>query len=421
MTTAAELRALVSRFFTDPDARRAPQDLYRLLVTEAPLLPLDDAGRMWVVSGYEHVVTLCKDPAATADYAASGLDLAGVVGMADVITKMLPMRGGADHTRLRRLVTAAFSARATETMRELVRVEVDRLLDELTADGSVDSGVDLVASIAQPLPVRLSSAMLDVPEHDRPQIADWAALITSTIMLSTATAEARERLDRELGRLFAYVDRLCAERLRNPGEDLISVVACAEQRGVLDVDELRAFVVMLFVNGLETLTNGVSIGLWNLLTRPEYAPALRSDPDARTAFFAEALRLHAPVRGTGRLLTRPVTLADPVLGDVVLPAGSGVLLLLAAANYDPRSFVDPARFDPGRRERGLSFGHGVHHCIGAPLSRMAGAEVLRQFATRFPDAALAGTDAAEWHTALPSGGLRRLDVRLAAPVLAVTR
>jgi cytochrome P450 len=327
--------------------------------------------------------------------------------MADILDKMLPMRAGAEHARLRGLVSTAFSARSAEALRERINSEIETLLVPSRQSGQLE----VVGDIAQPLPVAISCAMLAVPSCDRAQVMAWATLISTSLFLPAAGAEVGAELDRELPKLAAYIRGLCAARAGGDGNDLISVLLRAHEAGGLDEDELFAFVVMLFVNGLETLTAGLTVAAWRLLRHPEHAARLAEDRSYCVAFFDEAQRLNAPVRASGRTVVRDVQVAEHTL-----PAGSALMLLYAASSYDPRRFSDPERFDPDRRDRRhLAFGHGPHHCLGAPLSLLAGGELLHALAGQ--GLLQAASDHDDWDTSLAFGGLRRLPVRL-SPSLA---
>lgn len=419
------LRHELTRFIQQPAAQQDPPALYRRLLAEAPVL---DLGRVHVVSGYEEIVTVLMNPGTAVDPTAVGLPRAGSTALARVVNRMLPMRDGADHSRLKRLATTAFSARRLEQIRERVETTAGRLLDPLIASGSFD----VVADLAVPLPVAVSCAILDIPDSEQDRVTGWARLVARSLLEdyggdtedgSGSREDAVARLDAEFEEFRAYVEELCAARAARPGDDLISRLAAARAAGGLDDDDLLAFVVMLLANGLETLTSGLALAVWQLLQTPGLAERLRERPEDAAAVFDEAQRFGSPVRASARALTRAVE-----VGGTVVPAGRVALLLYAAANRDPRRFPDPDRFDPDRTElRHLAFGHGPHHCLGAPLSLMAGAAVLRRLAAATADRDLSTpltADTAPWSTRFVFAGLRELPLHcppraaVAAPVLA---
>ncbi|MCU7821994.1 cytochrome P450 [Kitasatospora sp. DSM 101779] len=397
------LRHELTRFIQQPAAQQDPPALYRRLLAGAPVL---DLGRVHVVSGYEEIVTVLMHPGTAVDPTAVGLPRAGATALSRVVDRMLPMRDGADHTRLKRLATTAFSARRLEQMRERIEVTVERMLEPLLAAGSFD----VVADLAVPLPVAVSCAILDIPDTEQERVTGWARLVARSLLDDFDGTDGAARiaeLDAEFEEFRGYVENLCATRAAEPGDDLISRLAAARGEGRLDDQDLLAFVVMLLANGLETLTSGLSFAVWQLLHTPGLAERLRERPADAAAVFDEAQRLGSPVRASARALTR-----DVEVGGTVIPAGRVVLLLYAAANRDPRRFADPDRFDPDRAElRHLAFGHGPHHCLGAPLSLMAGAAVLWGLAAAGEHRGLSTpltTRTASWSTQFVFGGLREL-------------
>ncbi|MFF0388989.1 cytochrome P450 [Kitasatospora sp. NPDC004615] len=407
------LRHELMRFIQEPAAQQDPPALYRRLLAEAPVL---DLGPAYVVSGHQEILAVLMNPGTNVDPTSVGLPRAGNTALIKVIDRMLPMRDGADHTRLKRLATAAFSHRRLEQIRERIETTAARLLAPLIDAGSFD----LVADLAVPLPVAVSCAILDIPDAEHDRITGWAALITRSFLDPFGAGPGAAELDAEFAEFRAYVEELCAERAARPGDDLISRLTVARDQGRLDTEELLAFVVMLLANGLETLTAGLAVAAWELIRTPGLAERVRTEPAFAAAVFDEAQRLGSPVRASARALTREIA-----LGGSVIPAGRVAVLLYAAANRDPRRFTDPDRFDPDRAERQhLAFGHGPHHCLGAPLSLIAGAAVLRGLAeadlTRELSTPL--TDAtARRHEQFAFGGIRELPVEcpLREPALGV--
>ncbi|GAA4843953.1 cytochrome P450 [Kitasatospora terrestris] len=363
------LRHELTRFIQQPAAQQDPPALYRRLLAEAPVL---DLGPLYVVSGHQEILSVLMNPGTAVDPTTVGLPRAGGTALVQIVNRMLPMRDGADHTRLKRLATTAFSARRLGQMRQRIESTTERMLAPLLASGCFD----LVADLAVPLPVAVSCAILDVPDSDHDRITGWAGLVARALLDPFPDEAQAAELDAEFAEFHVYVEELCAARAADPGDDLISRLTVARAEGRLDTEELLAFVVMLFANGLETLTSGLAVAAFQLLTTPGLSERLRAEPAAAEAVFDEAQRLGSPVRASARALTRDVR-----AGDTLIPGGSVAMLLYAAANRDPRRYPDPDRFDPDRADRHhLAFGHGPHHCLGAPLSLMAGAAVLRGLA-----------------------------------------
>jgi cytochrome P450 len=386
-----ELRTAVARFFRDPAHRRDPRDLYDRLLSEAPVFPVTD--RFFLVSGYDEILTASKSPYAVTDFASAGITYGWLIKNADVVSKMLPMRAGADHARLRRLATAAFSARTIAAVRQELEATVTDLLRPHLAAGHFD----VVADLARPLPVAVSCALLGIPAEDRARVSHWAQQFVAGM----------SQADNEFDAMREYIEQLCAQRLRNPGEDVISRIVAAREAGVIDADELFAFVLMLFVNGLDTLTAGLTMAIWHLLQQSHWLERIADDAPLAAAVFDETLRLSGPVRASARVLA-----ADIELGGRTLVKGTGIGLLYAAANRDPRRFPNPDRLDPFRTERHLAFGHGGHFCLGAALSQLVGGAVLGLLARKCPAIRTPLTPAtAPWQTSLPFAGLDALPVQ----------
>ncbi|GAA1147142.1 cytochrome P450 [Kitasatospora gansuensis] len=412
------LRQELTRFIQQPAAQQDPPALYRRLLAKAPVL---DLGRVHVVSGYQEIITVLMHPGTAVDPTTVGLPRAGSTALARIVNRMLPMRDGADHTRLKRLATTAFSARRLEQMRARIESTAARMLEPLLAAGEFD----VVADLAVPLPVAVSCAILDIPDSEQERVTGWAGLMARSLLDDFGSQDAPDdpariaELDAEFEEFRAYVEELCAARAADPGDDLISRLTVARADGRLDDEDLLAFVVMLLANGLETLTSGLALAVWQLLRAPDLAELIRSRPDRAEAVFDEAQRLGSPVRASARALTHEIT-----LGDTVVPAGRVALLLYAAANRDPRRFADPDVFDPDRAEtRHLAFGHGPHHCLGAPLSLMAGAAVLRGLAEAGRTRALSTPlteETVPWNAQFVFGGMRELPLRC-PPVAAADR
>lgn len=370
-----ELRAQAERFLSDPGARTTPEVFYRRLVTEAPVLRV---GPVWLVSGYEAIRRLARHPLVTSDASRLGaaVPLSPLPTLAALIAKMLPVRDGADHRRLKRLAVNTFSAAGIAAREPAIAAAVDELLAEPLAAGELD----IVADLAIPLPVAISCAILDIPAADRARVLGWSTLFSANFGRTRMDPDEHHALARGADELLSYIGWLCAERRRRPGGDLISELVAAGEQGLLDADELVAFVVMLFANGLETLTAGISLAVWELLQHPDLLDRLALQPELAGPLFEECLRLHTPVRASTRALTSEIELAGHVLRDRDV-----AVLFYAAGNRDPLVFPDP---DTCRLDRGgnghLGLGHGAHFCLGAALSRTAGQLVLRRLAERCP-------------------------------------
>jgi cytochrome P450 len=292
----------------------------------------------------------------------------------------------------------------------MIEDTVDTILERAIAR----RGMDVVTDLALPLPLAISTAMLGVPAGDRSQVHEWAMLIRQQYLRYDQDTDEVASVEAQVRDFICYVRSLCEVRRRHPGEDLISDLAAAADAGQLSTDELVAFILLLFINGLETLTAGLTMAVWDLLQHPEERLAVAHDRAHAEAMFDESIRLHSPVRFSARGL-----IADVLLGGHQLREGDVVALCYAAANRDARRFPDPNRFNPMRaRSSHLGFGYGAHYCLGAPLSLATGACVLDRFAKLGNRVATDVTPATmAWSPVLANTTLESLPVRLAPLIL----
>lgn len=396
-----DLRAAVRQYLSDPTFRLHADDFYTRLVTEAPVLHV---GPIWLISGYDEIQQLCRAPEATADPSAAGapVALAEAPTLAAAMSLMLPMRDGEDHRRLKRLATAAFNARRVADAAGLVQRAIDDLLRPKLAEGSFD----VVADLAVPLPVLISCALLEIPDEDRDRVVEWALAFRDHMCRFGQSPESVAAAELTAQDLVAYIRHLCDQRRAHPGTDLISQLSLATEDGRLDDDELVAFVMMLFVNGLETLTAGLTIATFELLARPQWCEAIKEDGSIAAGVFDDCLRLASPVRATSRALR-----GDVEVGGHLIPKQGVTVMLFAAANRDPRRFERPGEIDPHRSARHLAFGFGPHYCLGAALSLSAGGAVLSRLLRQCPEL---GTDltreTAPWGESFVFNTLRSLPV-----------
>ncbi|MFI0421249.1 cytochrome P450 [Spongiactinospora sp. 9N601] len=290
-----------------------------------------------------------------------------------------------DHTRLRRLVSSAFTARTIARMEDSIARLVDDLLDQVPGR----EPFDMLSGLAYPLPVTVICRMLGVPPADERLFHRWSTglgrMLDGFSGPDDGDGEAAESIH-GMVELHRYVNELVADRRGRPGrEDLISELLAVEDGGdVLGHDELVATIVLLLVAGHETTVNLIANGVLALLRHPGRLAALRADPATAPAVVEEVLRYDPPVQLTARVATE-----DMRVGAAKVPEGALVILLLAAAHRDPAANPDPDRFDPGRTHiRHLGFGFGPHFCLGAPLARLQGRLALTAFARRLQAPAL---------------------------------
>jgi cytochrome P450 len=333
---------------------------------------------VWMVTRYDDVLAALSDPRLSNDpHHASALT---EVMRGEFLSRSMIGTDPPQHTRLRRLVSKAFTARRVEGLRPRVQEITDALLDGISPRGSAD----LVAEFGLPLPVTVIGELLGVPEADRDRFRRWTDEMLdrpfdpgSDMALVTA---ARERM-------HGYLADLVAAKRAHPGDDLLTDLVEATDEGErLDPQELLAMTFLLLIAGYVTTVSLIGNGTLALLRHPDQLDRLRADPSLVPQAVEELLRFDGPVNPG---ITR-YALEDLEIGGVRIPRGDMVLLAIAAADRDPDRFPAPDRLDVGFADPGhLAFGHGVHYCLGAPLARLEGRIAIGALHARFPTMRLA--------------------------------
>ena len=287
-----------------------------------------------------------------------------------------------DHTRLRSLVSKAFTPRAVRDLRPRIEKIADDLLDRV--DGA--DSFDVIDAIAYPLPVAVISEMLGVPEDERGPFREWSN--DASVSIEPLLDDRRKASSQDtLATLREYFSDLANRRRADPGDDLISALTQAEDEGDrLSHEELKLMLVLLLVAGNETTRNLVGNGMLALLNNPEQLDRLRREPELIGPAVEELTRYDSPVQIDGRSVRE-----DTEVAGVPMERGQYLMLLLGAANRDPDVFDDPDVLDVSReRNPHLGYGRGIHHCLGAPLARMEAEVMLGKLIERFPNIRLAG-------------------------------
>ncbi|NEB76536.1 cytochrome P450 [Streptomyces sp. SID14478] len=286
-----------------------------------------------------------------------------------------------DHTRIRRLVSKAFTPRTVQQLRPYV----EKLAGDLVAGLVADGGGDLLAAVAEPLPVAVIAEMLGIPESDRPLLRPWSAAICGMYELNPADRTARAAV-RASVEFTAYLRELIGRRRAEPGDDLISGLIAAHDEGDrLTEQEMISTCVLLLNAGHEATVNSTVNGWWALFRHPDQLAALRADHSLIPSAVEELMRYDTPLQ----LFERWV-LEDIEVAGTTIPRGCEVALLFGAANHDPAVFADPARLDLTRTDNPhISFSAGIHYCIGAPLARLELAASMRALLTQAPTLRLA--------------------------------
>jgi cytochrome P450 len=287
-----------------------------------------------------------------------------------------------DHTRLRRLVSAAFSPRRVEALRPRIQTITDDLLDDIAVQGA-DSRIDLIRTFAFPLPFTVICELLGVPQRDRSALGEGFTKLLVPTSTPAEYAAAKDASDTVVAMLGALVEA----KQRAPGDDLVSgLINARDGEERLDSRELLSTIFQLIVAGHDTTASLIGNSVVAMFGNPALLDQLRSDPNLIPAAIEEFLRYDAPVpHATFRYTVEPVE-----LGGVTIPAGAQVIICLAAANRDAARYPSSERLEIDRSAaRHLAFGHGIHHCLGAPLARMEGQVAIGSLLRRFPRLALA--------------------------------
>ncbi|MEU9310195.1 cytochrome P450 [Streptomyces sp. NPDC048256] len=286
-----------------------------------------------------------------------------------------------DHTRIRRLVSKAFTPRTVERLQPYVRRLAGELVDRLVEAG----GGDLLSDVAEPLPVAVIAEMLGIPESDRGPLRPWSADICGMYELSPSK-ETAARAVRASVEFSEYLLELIAARRKEPGDDLISGLIAAHDEGDrLTEQEMISTAVLLLNAGHEATVNATVNGWWALFRNPEQLAALRADHSLVPSAVEELMRYDTPLQ----LFERWV-LDDIEIDGTTVPRGAEIAMLFGSANRDPAVFADPDRLDLGRAENPhISFSAGIHYCIGAPLARIELAASMTALLERAPTLALA--------------------------------
>jgi cytochrome P450 len=396
IVASPEVSALLTEL-TTMVGREDPYPCYERLRSISPVVRADDGAL--VVTRYADCTAVVRD-GRLGHMPPDMLAFLGLPDWADhpalrqLLTSILTMNPP-DHTRLRRLVSSTFTARRVQELRPAIEAIVDDLLDRMVGE------VDFIDAFAFPLPVNVIGELLGVPEPDRAQfqtlIRDWSQV------LEIITPEVLAVADPAAATVRAYLAELVALRRREPGSDLISALVTAEEEGDrLTEDELLTMAALLFAAGFETTTNLLANGLAAVLGSRAQAGLVHRDP---VPAVEELLRFDAPVQLVSRVAYEPVE-----LGGVTVDAGERVVAYLGAGNRDPERFAEPDRLDLARCDCApLSFGGGIHYCLGAPLARLEAQVAFPALLRRFPHIELAGTP--ERRDSLAIRGFTRLPVR----------
>jgi cytochrome P450 len=382
----------------DPEFVADPYPMYHRLRAEDPVhrSPLG----FWVLTRYADVMAMLRDPRLIKEPIAAFV--AARFGMAapppGLGLSMLD-RDPPDHTRLRGLVSKAFTPRALEGLRS----HIQKIVDDLLADAAGKGEMDLIEEFAYPLPVRVICEMLGVPVKDHERFKQWGLDIArglDAIMLPPDSEVGQRSVSGRRARALIGGGRAA------PRDDMLTALIAAEEAGdKLNEEELLATCILLLVAGHETTVNLIGNGTLALLRHPDELRKLRENPGLIGTAVEELLRFDGPVQRTARIPSEDITLGGQTIGK-----GEMVMPFLGAADRDPAQFPDPDRLDITRADnRHIAFGMGIHFCLGAPLARMEGQIAINTLLARLPKLALA-TDRPQFRQSLTLRGLETLPV-----------
>jgi cytochrome P450 len=394
----------------DPAINADPFPLFRRLQDEDPV-HWSDPVRGWVITRYEDVRAIALERAMSADRVRPffnllpGEEQRRLADLGHYLTLWAVFKDAPDHTRLRGLMNRAFTPRAIEALRPNIERLVDDLIDAIVARGSAD----LIADFAYPLPASVIMDMLGVPRSDLATMKVWSDEIALFVGIARATPGKHARAQAGTREMAAYFRRLVAERRKAPRDDMISaLIAAEEETRRLTEDEIVATCILLLFAGHETTTNLIGNGVIAFLRHPDEMAKLRARPELAASAVEECLRYDGPSGALARVVA-----VEHEMGGRRLRQGERVYAWMNAANRDPRRFSDPDRFDIERPDnRHLTFGHGAHFCLGAPLARVEAQIAFPRIFARLDRLELAA-DRFEWIDSLILRGVKKLPVRFA--------
>ena len=388
----------------DPDFIANPYPTYKELRERDPYHP-SPLTQALVISKYDDVDAVLRNYKVFSNLRSPGARSRRNVNrqIANEVQPSMLTLDPPDHTRLRGLVSRAFTPRQVAKMEDHIRQTAHSLLDE--TDG--ENEFDLMANLAALLPTVVIAEMIGVPTSDRQQFKVWSDRFARVLEPNLTEDELGVVFDTAT-KFDGYFKNIVAEHREHPSDDLVSRLIEAEEEGdKLTVDEMIVTLRLLLVAGNETTTNLIGNGLKALLEHPEQLQLLRERPELIDNAIEELLRYDSPVQLDGR-----TTLDRFQIDRHTLEPGRPVSLLIGGANRDPEEFHDPERLDITREDAGnISFGRGIHHCLGAPLARLEGKIAFETLLERFDDIQF-GTRTPEYKPNIVLRGLKHLDIRV---------
>jgi len=392
----------------NPDFRADPHPFYDRLRDEAPAY-LAPNGQM-VLTRYTDVFEVLRSNEVSRD-----LEANAILNETDPIAvrRRARRRSGAksilnldppDHTRLRRLVSKAFTPRAIERLRPRIEQMVDEVLDVAARRGSIE----LIDELAFPVPFLVISELLDMPTDRADELREWSSALTQGLEPAASLSDL-DASEAAIQNLVPYLIEIIDQRRTDPGDDLLSALLAVEDDGdTLSPAELISFVVLLYVAGHETTVNLIGNGVVALLRNPDQLDKWRHEPSLDTNAVDELLRFDGPVQHTVRVAMTPISFDGADGETITVEPGHVILTVLGAANHDPAMFPDPHRLILDRPNAGkhTAFSAGVHYCLGASLAKLEASVAITRLIRRFDHIELAGEP--HWRDRITIRGVDRL-------------
>jgi len=381
--------------------RLDPYPHYAKMRATAPVF-FNPERQVWEVYGYHDIQTVLGDPVTFS----SEVHSAAVKAKLQTMVTMDPPR----HTQFRKLISRAFTTKVVTALEPSIQAITDELLDQVATTGHMDIMTDL----ASPLPVTVIAELLGLPLSDRGRFKGWSDPAVKAAEMAIQGKIPEPHLLESVSQLTQYLEALAVERQRQPGNDLISGLATADVDGErLTIQEITSTCRLLLIAGYETTTNLLGNAIHLLLQHPDALAQVRTDPELLPLAIEEVLRYSAPFQLFARIATR-----DVEVGGQLIRAGQHVMVFNASGNRDDTAFPDPDRFDITRSpNRHLSFGHGIHYCLGAGLGRLEARIAINTLLQRFPDIRLDEGKPIEPLSSTVLFGLRHLPIRFTPTVV----
>lgn len=390
----------------DSQFRANPYPIYDYLRSVEPIH--QSFPGMWVLTRYADAKAVLRDPRFCVEkrqkniqYKSHSLEQKNFEQLVQAIDQWLIFLDPPDHTRLRGLISKAFSTANVKYLRSQIQKIADELIGKVRHQGFMD----IIADYACPLPCNVIATILGIPIEDWSKLYHWSDRL-SGILDPLRSVEDYEQMNQAAWEFIDYLKSLIAQRQQNPQQDLLStLINVKEQGNKLSEEEIISVCMLLFFTGEETTVYFISNGMLTLWRHPEQMQQLKAQPTLIYGALEEILRYESPVQFTSRVATEDVN-----IDGITIRSGEKILIALGAVNRDPAQFSDPDRFDMTRANNShLAFADGIHHCLGASLTRLEAEIAINTLIQQLPDFKLS-PDKLEWRNKVALRGLKSLPI-----------